>query len=179
MRTIGLHRPAWSTIRELDHRSPVWVLAVWKRTARRRPWSTIGAGHRCCPVACKVVLALSGGAFGRTDRAERMLDCLTSRPHGVGIGIEPSLDFLDHMLMLPARDPALLGRRTLALDRAALARCCRPGTAQRHSMLEIGELIWQQLAGWAAVDILIRQVGEVLFAESALPWRSTSWAWAR
>ncbi len=41
------------------------------------------------------------------------------------------------MLMLPARDAALLGWRTLALDRAALARC-RPATVQRHSMLDVG-----------------------------------------
>src|SRR5579863_5043316 len=97
-----------------------------------------------------------------------MLDCLTSRPHGVRIGIEPSLDLLDHMLVLPARDPALLGRRTLALDGAALACRRRPVTAQRHSMLDVGEVIGQQLTGWAAVDILTRQVSEVLFAEPAL-----------
>jgi hypothetical protein len=72
------------------------------------------------------------------------------------------------MLMLPTRDAALLGRRTLALDRAALARCCRPVTAQRHSVLDVGVMIGQQLAGWAAVDVLIRQVGELLFAEPAL-----------
>src|SRR5215831_13240421 len=100
-----------------------------------------------------------------------MLDRLASPPHGVGIGVEPSLDLLDHMLMLPARDPALLGRRTLALDRAALARCCRPVTAQRHSMFDVGEVIWQQLAGWAAVDILIKQV-----AKSCLPNRPSALA---
>lgn len=49
---------------------------------------------------------------GRThtglDRAEGMLDRLAPRPHGVGIGVEPSLDLLDHMLVLPARDATLL-----------------------------------------------------------------------
>jgi hypothetical protein len=31
-------------------------------------------------------------------------------------------------------------------------------------MLDVGVVIGQQLAGWAAVDVLIRQVGEVLFS---------------
>src|SRR6516164_4224992 len=97
-----------------------------------------------------------------------MLDRLASRPHGVGIGIEPSLDLLDHMLMLPARDAALLGWRTLALDRAGLASRRRPVTAQRHPMLDVGVTIGQQLTGRATIDVLIRQIGEVLFAEPAL-----------
>jgi hypothetical protein len=74
-----------------------------------------------------------------------MLDRLASRPHGVRIGIEPSLDLIDHMFMLPACDAALLGRRTLAFDRAALASRRRPVTAQRHPMLDVGVMIGQKL----------------------------------
>src|SRR5690349_17475514 len=101
-----------------------------------------------------------------------MLDRLTPCPHGVRIGIEPSLDLLDYMLMLPARDAALFGRRALALDRAALASRRRPVTAQRHPMLDVGVMIGQQLAGRAAIDVLVRQICEVLFAEPALRLRT-------
>jgi hypothetical protein len=37
---------------------------------------------------------------------ERMFDRRAPRVHGVGICIEPALHSLEHMLMLPARDPA-------------------------------------------------------------------------
>jgi hypothetical protein len=35
-------------------------------------------------------------------------------------------------------------------------------------MLDVGVMIRQQLTGGAAVDVFIRQIGEVLFAEPAL-----------
>jgi hypothetical protein len=46
-------------------------------------------------------------AHPRLDRSERAFDRRAPRAHGVGICIEPALHSLEHMLMLPARDPAL------------------------------------------------------------------------
>ena len=42
-------------------------------------------------------------------------DRLAPCPHGGGIGVESPLDLLDEMLVLPAGDPALLGRRACHL----------------------------------------------------------------
>src|SRR5262249_55826072 len=64
------------------------------------------------------------------DRAEGVLDRLAPRPHGVRICIEPSLDLLHDLLVLPAGDPALLGRRALALDCTGLAGSPAPVTTK-------------------------------------------------
>jgi hypothetical protein len=50
-----------------------------------------------------------------------MLDHLAPLAHRLGVLVEPALDRLEDVLMLPSGDPALSGWRALALDRAARA----------------------------------------------------------
>jgi hypothetical protein len=49
------------------------------------------------------------------DGAERVLDCLTTLPHFLRMGIKGRLDLLKKMLKLPARDTAFLARRATIL----------------------------------------------------------------
>jgi hypothetical protein len=49
-----------------------------------------------------------GCTHSRLERAEWMFRGLAADAHGVGICIEPTLNVLEHMLVLPARDPTFL-----------------------------------------------------------------------
>lgn len=58
-----------------------------------------------------------GCAHASLDRAEGVLNRLSPRPHGIGICVEPSLDFLDDMFMLPPGDPLFIEQaRQAAVD---------------------------------------------------------------
>ena len=100
-----------------------------------------------------------------------MLDRLATRAHRIRIFIEPLLHRLDHVLVLPARNSTLLACRALALDRAGAARI---GPVAPHTLPVLlgSEIVSQCLAGRAAVDILRRQIDEILLAETALRFRS-------
>jgi hypothetical protein len=50
-----------------------------------------------------------------------MLDRLAPLAHGLRVGIEPLLHRLDDVLVLPPRDPTLVARGALMLDRAGSA----------------------------------------------------------
>jgi hypothetical protein len=58
-----------------------------------------------------------GRAHPGLHRAEWMLDGLTALPHLLGMFVEPALDGLEDMFMLPEWDPALAARRALGLER--------------------------------------------------------------
>src|SRR6185503_5953376 len=58
-----------------------------------------------------------GGAHPRLHRAEWMLDGLAALTHLLRVLIEPALDGLEDMFMLPAWDPALAARRALWFER--------------------------------------------------------------
>ena len=81
---------------------------------------------------------------------------------------------LDEMLVLPAGDPALLGRRALPLDRACCASWGRPVAPQRHAVLDVAEVVCQQRSGWAAIGVLIGKIGKVLLAEPSVAGRSSA-----
>ena len=55
------------------------------------------------------------------DPAERMLNHLPSLAHRPRVQIQPTLHRLQHVLMLPARDPALRSYSAAALEQAAEA----------------------------------------------------------
>ena len=57
------------------------------------------------------------------------------------------------------------------LDGAAMTSA-RPVAPQILPMLVSGEVVFEILAGRAAIDVLLRQVDEVLLAETALRFRS-------
>src|SRR3954470_13308633 len=92
---------------------------------------------------------------------ERMLDCLTALAHRLWVLVEPPLHGFEHVLMLPPGDAALLSRRATILDRATAARVGRIA-AQLLPMFLGSEGIFEFLARRAAIDILLRQIDEVL-----------------
>ena len=109
------------------------------------------------------------GAHPRLDRAEGMFDGFSARAHAARIGVEPTLNLLDQVLMGPARHPAFLfAGRALALDLAGRAGRRRPIAAQLHPLLDGGVAIGQQLVGRAAIDVLIGKINKVRFAESSI-----------
>jgi transposase InsO family protein len=78
-----------------------------------------------------------------------VLDGGSADAHGVGPAVQPLLHGVDHRLMLPALDAALLAARTPALQRAAGA-FGRPVDVEVHAVLDRGE------AADEAPDHLIR-----------------------
>jgi hypothetical protein len=96
-----------------------------------------------------------------------MLHCLASPTHGLRIVIEPPLYGLQHMLVIPPCDPALHCSGVAAFQRAVPARV-GPVAMQRQPVLDVGEVVFQPFAGRAALDVLVRQIGEVPFHEAAL-----------
>jgi hypothetical protein len=105
------------------------------------------------------------------DRAEGVLDRLTPLTHRLRVLVETTLHRLDDMLVLPSRDPALLARGALILDSAGPARV-RPIATQLLSVLNGREVVFEMLAGGAAVDVLFGQIDEVLLAEAAVRLRA-------
>ena len=101
-----------------------------------------------------------------------MFDRLAPDAHQFRVGVEPLLDILDQMLMNPTRDPAFLRGRALSLDRAGEAGGRRPIVAQLHAVFDVAIVVGQDRAGWAAIGVLLGQIGEVLFAEAAVGLRA-------
>ena len=105
-------------------------------------------------------------AHAHLQCAERMLDRLAPRAHGLGVLVEPLLHRLDHLLVLPAGDPPLWAFRACRLERTGSARICPIPAhvlAVFHGCHSIGEL----LPGRAAINILISQINKILLAETA------------
>jgi hypothetical protein len=96
---------------------------------------------------------------------ERMLCRLTAQGHLIGVLIEPLLNLLQHILVLPTRDAPLGASRALSLERAVLASG-RPVAAQPSAMLLNGEPIRQPFTSRTAVDVLGRNIDEVLLAKT-------------
>ena len=108
-----------------------------------------------------------GGAHPGLDGAERVLDRLAPLSHGLRVLIEPLLDSLEHMLVLPAADPALFARGALRLQGAGRADGC-PIAAQGQAVFFACEAIGETRPGRTDIDVLIGDVAKVLFAEPAL-----------
>src|SRR5512141_2678252 len=102
-----------------------------------------------------------GRAHARLDRAEGMFDRLAPRAHGLRILVEPLLHSLDHMLVFPPCDPSLLAGCAVVFDGAALADI-GPIVAQLQPVFDIGVMVPEPFSGWATIDVLLRQIDEVL-----------------
>src|SRR3979409_1748923 len=100
-----------------------------------------------------------------------MLDCLTAHAHRLRVLIEPLLYRFAHGLGLPSSASPLGSCRTPGFERAARA-CGRPVAAQRLAVLLVRITIGQLLARRAAIDILGRQINEILLAETAIRLRA-------
>ena len=99
-------------------------------------------------------------------RPEGMLDRLAPLAHLLRMLVEPALHGFENMLVLPSRDPSLLGGSALMLDGAALAGV-GPVAAQDQSIFLVRVAVGQLLTGRTDVDILIGHIAEVLLAEAA------------
>src|SRR5262245_55407468 len=95
-----------------------------------------------------------------------MLDRLAPLAHGVRISIEPLLNSVEHLLVLPPRDASLRTRGAVRLELTFWTRC-RPVAPQLLSILLVGVSVLQVLTGRATISVLIRQIDEILFAEAA------------
>src|SRR5437588_10420435 len=100
-----------------------------------------------------------------------MLDHLTALAHCLRVLIETLLHSFERVFVLPWLEAPLRSLGTLRFERAARA-CRRPIAAQRLAVLLVRITIGQLLARRAAVDILRRQIDEVLLAEAAIRLRA-------
>ncbi len=75
-----------------------------------------------------------GRPHPRLDRAKGVLDRLAALAHGLRVLVEPSLDGLKDVFVLPAGDPAFLARSATVLDGAVLAGV-GPVAAQGQTVL--------------------------------------------
>ena len=98
-------------------------------------------------------------AHPHLERAEGVLDRLAALAHGLRILVETPLHRLQYMLVLPAGDATLLARRAAVLDRAGAARI-GPVAPQLLPVLLVHVVERQPLAGRAAIDIFLRQIGD-------------------
>src|SRR4249919_1928464 len=94
-----------------------------------------------------------------------MFDRLATLPHGLWVLVEAPLYGLQHVLMLPARDPPLHAGRAARLERTVAARI-GPIAPQLLPVLLVRVVVLQLLAGRTAIDILVAKIDEVLFAEA-------------
>src|SRR3954453_6590633 len=104
-------------------------------------------------------------AHPHLERAEGVLDRLAALAHRLRVLVKPPLHGFEHVLVFPPRDAALLSGRATTLDRAAAA-CAGRIAMQLLPMFLGSEGILEFLTGRAAIDILLRQIDEVLLAKA-------------
>lgn len=107
------------------------------------------------------------GSHPVLDRAERMLDGLSSDAHGLGPHIKPSLHPFQGSLMLPAADPALLAGSAFLLNRATRA-IRTPIAVDQMAILNARKAPGQSATTGATVLVGLGIVDEVLFVEPTL-----------
>src|SRR5262249_12030144 len=95
-----------------------------------------------------------------------MVRCRTTHCHFFRMVIETCLHSLKHGLVFPTCDPTLLTCRALALERARLT-VVRPIAAQCLAVLYVRIVIGQPLTSWTNINIVGRDIDEVLLAETA------------
>src|SRR5580704_7258220 len=103
--------------------------------------------------------------------AERVLDRFPPRTHCIGILVEPLLDLIDDSLVLPSVNAPLFSSRAFRFQGARAASIC-PIASEFLPFLLLRIMIFQCLAGRAAISILLGFVDEVLLAETAFRLRS-------
>src|SRR6266480_7452111 len=108
-----------------------------------------------------------GCAHPELNRAERVLNGLSSLAHLLRVAIQSLLHGVDDCVMHPAPDASLRAGGALRLDRAAWA-CRTPVDAQRHPRFDGGEALDQALPSGAAIFIIAGDIDEVRFAEATL-----------
>src|SRR5215472_8127220 len=101
------------------------------------------------------------------NRAEDVLDDAAPDPHGIGHLVQMPLHGLDHRLVFPTADAALLAGGAFGLHCAGAA-IAGPVSAEFQSVLDSGEAPDQLFACRAAVGIGFGLVDEVLLPEAPI-----------
>src|SRR5476649_2240536 len=96
-----------------------------------------------------------------------MLDGLATNAHFVRIGVEPSLNFFKNGLVLPSGDPALRAWSAFGFQRTSLT-VRSPVAAQIFAVLFSRKSICQLFAGGTAINIVLRDIDEILFVKSTI-----------
>jgi hypothetical protein len=99
-----------------------------------------------------------------------MFDRLTPLAHFFRMLVEPALNGLENLLMLPTRDPSLLAGGAAVFDEAALAGV-GPVAMQDQPVFLVREAVGEPFTGRTDVDVLLGHVAEVLLAEATLGFR--------
>ena len=81
--------------------------------------------------------------------------------------VEPALNRLENMLMLPPGDPSLLAGGAAVLDGAALAGV-GPVAAQDQSIFLVRVVLGEPFSGRTDVNVRLSHVAEVLLAKAPL-----------
>jgi hypothetical protein len=105
------------------------------------------------------------------DGAKDVLDDAAPDPHGIGHRVQALLHGLDHRLVFPAGDTALLARGAPGLDRAGTA-VAGPVAAKRQPVLNSVVAPDQRLAGRAAIGVGLGLIDEVLLPEAPIRLRA-------
>src|SRR5215469_15123269 len=101
------------------------------------------------------------------DRAKDVLDDAAPDPHRIGHLVQTPLHGLDHRLVLPTGDAALLAGGAFGLHGAGAA-VAGPVSAERQPVLDSGEAPDQLFACWAAVGVGFGLIDEVLLSEASV-----------
>ena len=109
-------------------------------------------------------------AHPHLDGAEGVLDRLAPCSHRIGVSIEPCLHRVEHLLVLPSRDPPLRPLGAFHFQRTRAARI-RPIAVQLLTFFLVRKIVFELLARRTAIDIFIGQIDEVLLAETAFRFR--------
>src|SRR6185369_7397053 len=94
-----------------------------------------------------------------------MFDRLTALAHGVRVLVETLLHRLQHMFVLPTRDPPLLAGRAARLERT-VAACIGPIAPKPLLVLLVRVVVLQIFAGRTAIHVFVAEIDEVLLAEA-------------
>ena len=100
------------------------------------------------------------------DHSERMLNRLTPLAHFFRMLVEPPLNGLESLLMLPTRDPSLLAGGAAGFDGAALAGA-GPVAMQNQPVFLVRVMMGEPFTGRTDVDIFLSHVAKVLLAKAA------------
>src|ERR1700723_1456304 len=94
-----------------------------------------------------------------------MFDRLAALSHGLRVSVETLLHRLQHMLMLPSRNPPFLAGCAARFERTVTAGV-GPIAPKLLPVLLVGVVVVQLFAGRAAVDVFVGEIDKVLFAEA-------------
>src|SRR6516164_6584805 len=105
------------------------------------------------------------------NRAADVLDDAAPDPHRIGHLVQTSLHGLDHRLVFPTGDAALLAGGAFGLHCAG-ATVAGPVSAECQTVLDSGEAPDQLFACRAAVGVSVRLIDEVLLSEASVGLRA-------